>query len=118
MCFVGPYADLETCLYCQADRFGRDGRPCKQFHYIPIIPQIKALYAGLTSATAMRYRSLHEYDNTFEPDQPISDIYDSILYQDLRRSNVTVNGRVLPHCFFDDPRDVLLTGLTDGFQLF
>lgn len=29
-----------------------------------------------------------------------------------------VNGEVLPHKYFEFPRDVLLVGLTDGFQLF
>ncbi|KIO23573.1 hypothetical protein M407DRAFT_46621, partial [Tulasnella calospora MUT 4182] len=118
MCFAGPYTTLTSCLYCQHDRFKPNGQPYNQFHYIPLIPQIRALYAGKTSATAMRYRAMHEFDNWLKDDRPITDIYDSDLYRNLRQSQIEVNGHVLPESYFGDPRDVLLTSLTDGFQLF
>lgn len=118
MCYVGPYADLQSCIYCHHPRLKPDGHPYNQFHYLPLIPQIKALYAGKTSAKAMRYRSLHEFDNWLKHDGTITDIYDSELYHSLRESEIEVNGHILPNHYLEDPRDVLLTGLTDGFQLF
>lgn len=118
MCFSGPYAPLTTCIYCQHDHFKPNGQSYNQFHYLPLIPQAKALYAGKTSATAMRYRSIHEFDNLLEDDSPITDIYDSVLYQKLRESRIEVNRHTLQERYLEDPRDVLLTGLTDGFQLF
>lgn len=118
LCFVGPYADLNDCPYCNHGRFKPDGRPYNQFHYLPLIPQVRALYASTISSRDMRYRSIHELDNYLDAENTISDIYDSSLYRELRQSNITVNGHVLPQHYFDDPRDVLLTGLTDGFQLF
>ncbi|KIO25358.1 hypothetical protein M407DRAFT_44432, partial [Tulasnella calospora MUT 4182] len=118
MCFVGPYANLTSCRYCQHERFKPDGQPFNRFHYVPLIPQIKALYAGPVSANAMRYRSMHEFDNFLDPTHRITDIYDSLLYRELRVSQIAVNGQTLPNLYFEDPRDVLLTGLTDGFQLF
>ncbi|KIO16102.1 hypothetical protein M407DRAFT_86385 [Tulasnella calospora MUT 4182] len=105
MCFVGPYADLTSCRYCQHERFKPDGQPFNRFHYVPLIPQIKALYAGSVSATAMRYRSIHELDNFLDPSHRITDIYDSSLYRDLRISQITVNGHTLPNMYFEDPRD-------------
>ncbi|KAG9018790.1 hypothetical protein FRB90_009638 [Tulasnella sp. 427] len=120
MCFVGPYASLQACTYCSQNRFQPDGQPFNQFHYVPIIPQCVSLYSGKISANAMRYRSQHEFDNLLDLDNSgsITDIYDSILYRELRESNITVNGHELPRRYLDSPRDVLLTGLTDGFQLF
>lgn len=56
--------------------------------------------------------------NTHKLSNPIEDIYDSHLYRTLRDKYVVVNGHELPVKYFEDPRDVLLTSLTDGFQLF
>lgn len=66
----------------------------------------------------MRYRAMHEFDNWLKEDGSITDIYDSELYRNLRESQIEVNGHILPQRYFEDPRDVLLTGMTDGFQLF
>lgn len=120
ICYVGAYANAQSCHHCSAPRFKPDGTPAKLFHYLPILPQIKALYAGGISAAQMRYRSEHhdDYLEDEEGQEYISDIYDSALYRKLRDSFVTVNGRIFPYKYFQDPRDVYLTGMTDGFQLF
>lgn len=118
ICFVGAYGNRQTCHHCGSARFKANGTPAKLFHYFPIAPQIKAMYAGPTTARQMRYRSAHEDDNFEDEDGTISDVYDSDLYKRLRESYVVVDGRVHPFKFFQDPRDVYLTGMTDGFQLF
>lgn len=46
---------------------------------------------------------------------PISTTPNSIATQ---KKNIVINGKVLPNKYFEDPRNVLLVGLTDGFQLF
>lgn len=119
MCFVGPYATYDKCRFCKKDRFV-NGAPVRQFQYISLIDQLKARYANLPSATAMRYRSLHELDNANTDDGTMDDITDSAIYKKLRTTPITVNG-ITPdptRCYFDDPTDVLLSTSTDGFNFF
>lgn len=118
ICYVGAYANRQQCHHCNAPRFKPDGTPAKLFHYLPIIPQIKALYAGRASASRMRYRSEHHDDNIDDENGTIDDVYDSELYKRLHESYAIVHGRVQPFKYFQDPRDVFLTGMTDGFQVF
>lgn len=92
--------------------------PVQEFQVIPLLQQAKALYAGYATAKAMRYRSEHANDNVDDPLGTMDDIYDSELYRKLAESNVVVAGRLLPHKYFQDPRDVLLIGQTDGFRIF
>ncbi|KIO17587.1 hypothetical protein M407DRAFT_84835 [Tulasnella calospora MUT 4182] len=99
ICYVGAYADRQACHHCNAPRFKADGSPAKLFHYLPIVPQIRALYAGRTSAARMRYRSIHHDDTLGDEDGTICDIYDSELYRNLRNSH-------LPH--------VICAGLIPG----
>ncbi|KIO24452.1 hypothetical protein M407DRAFT_47490, partial [Tulasnella calospora MUT 4182] len=86
ICYVGAYSNRQACHHCRKPRFKADGSPAKIFHYIPIVPQIKALYAGRQSAAQMRYRSEHHDDNFGDEDGMISDVYDSELYKTLRES--------------------------------
>ncbi|KIO21589.1 hypothetical protein M407DRAFT_50226, partial [Tulasnella calospora MUT 4182] len=118
MCFAGPHAEKLSCDHCRAPRYLPNGKPANQFQYIPIIPQIRALYAGPNSARKMRYRHDKQDSNLNKLGDPIEDIYDSQLYRTLRNTYISVNGSELPVKYFEDPRDVLLTSLTDGFQLF
>lgn len=121
MCFAGPHAKLERCIYCNTGRYRfRGGRrvPAKRFQYIPLIPQLKARYAGRESSQAMLYRAENQDRNTNDPNGTIDNIYDSALYRALRKTNVRLDDRILPYTFFNDPRDVLLIILTDGFQVF
>lgn len=118
ICYCGPFKNREDCLFCNHPRYRPDGRPYNQFHFLPITPQIKALYAGTRSATAMLHRSEHEFDHVDDPREIIDDLYGSALYRRLRESFIVVDGRQLPFKYFGDPRDVLLIGMTDGFQLF
>ncbi|KIO28971.1 hypothetical protein M407DRAFT_71182 [Tulasnella calospora MUT 4182] len=86
MLFAGKYASLSRCTYCRHPRFRSNKKPFKQFHYLPFIPQVQALYSNTISAKTMRYRHDHHDDNTFREDGRISDVYDSVLYRNLRRS--------------------------------
>lgn len=118
MLFAGKYSLLSRCMYCHHPRRRPNKRPYKQFHYLPFTPQVQALYANTNSARMMRYRHEHHDDNTYRDDGRISDVYDSVLYRKLRESHVVVNGKRLDHRFFSGPRDVFLTCMTDGFQVF
>ncbi|KIO27432.1 hypothetical protein M407DRAFT_73236, partial [Tulasnella calospora MUT 4182] len=118
MLFAGKYSLLSRCMHCRHPRRRPNRRPYQQFHYLPFIPQIQSLYANTNSARMMRYRHEHQDDNTYRSDGRISDVYDSEIYRKLRQRHVVVDGERLNHKFFSGPRDVFLTCMTDGFQLF
>ncbi|KAG9016012.1 hypothetical protein FRB90_003835, partial [Tulasnella sp. 427] len=42
ICYVGAYADRQTCHHCKSSRFKPNGAPAKVFYYFPIAPHIKA----------------------------------------------------------------------------
>lgn len=117
ICYAGPYIDSTSCPFCKHARRDDNDNPFKQFHYVPLIPQLKALYAGITSATNMRHRSLNDRTYIDDPIGRITDLYDSELYRHLCTSNIEVDGRDIGFRYFSDPRDVLLVGMTDGFAL-
>jgi len=48
----------------------------------------------------------------------ISDVFDSTHYINLRRKKVVIDGKELPHQYFQDPHDVALGLSTDGFAPF
>jgi hypothetical protein len=62
----------------------------------------------------MKYRG---YEHIYEPDK-ISDVFDGAHYAGLCRKRVIINGKELPHLYFQDPRDVALGLSTDGFAPF
>lgn len=118
ICFTADLSSLTVCPTCGNDRYLSDGSPANQLLHLPLVPQLRARYAGLSSAREMRYRAENQDEHILDPAEPIADIYDAELYRSLRESHPVIDGKPLPHRFFDDPRDVLLVGLTDGFQLF
>lgn len=118
MLFAGKYSSYSRCLYCRHPRLHLNKKPYKQFHYLPLIPQVQALYSNTTSTKNMRYCHEHQDDNTYRADGRISDVYDSNLYRNLRQSEVVVEGEGLGHKFFSDERDVLVACMMDGFQVF
>ncbi|EJF66330.1 hypothetical protein DICSQDRAFT_32716, partial [Dichomitus squalens LYAD-421 SS1] len=113
-CFVGPHSDRETCPYCAEARFDAKHCPRKLFVYLPITPRLKSYLANPDMAKRMEHRG-RDYEHN--PDV-IRDVYDSSHYRNLRNKKVVVNGRELPHRFFEDPRDIALGLSTDGFAPF
>jgi hypothetical protein len=82
--FTGPYADEEQCPHCPEPRYKPDPHfpnrrvARQQFQYIPIIPQLIALYRNPTMAGKMRYRSLRQ-----AAEDTITDVFDSDFYHRL-----------------------------------
>ena len=113
-CFVGPHADLSTCPYCKRSRYRPDGKPCKRFTYIPITPRLIGLVGNRRMAEQMAYRA-HIHKHT--PGK-ISDVFDGSHYRSLRNQYVRLNGKKLPHKYFEDHRDIALGLSTDGFAPF
>ncbi|VDC05579.1 unnamed protein product [Peniophora sp. CBMAI 1063] len=115
--FTGPHAALEHCPVCKKDRYagaGPNRRPRKRFRYLPIIPRLEAL-AGSRSAAEKRTYRAHGHK---PEDDKIKDYMDSEHYQHLQRTNVIIDGKVLPHRYFQNPRDTALGISTDGFAPF
>ncbi|KAG2755623.1 hypothetical protein P692DRAFT_201860280 [Suillus brevipes Sb2] len=61
--FTGPFADLEQCPFCDSHRYDQlkleaTGKqvPAREFHTIPLGPQLQALWHDPESAENMRYR--------------------------------------------------------------
>ncbi len=111
--FTGKFSELKECPYCKEARYNSFKKPRNTFKYIPLIPQLQALYGGEESARRMRFRS--EHDHTAGG---YTDIFDGKLYQQLLKKHVVVDGKELPHKFFEDPCDIALQIVTDGFQIF
>ncbi|RXW22118.1 hypothetical protein EST38_g3746 [Candolleomyces aberdarensis] len=111
-CFVGPHAELDTCPYCQEPCFDSQGRPRKQFTYVPMSPRLKAFYESPSAEISKNMRYRGEFKSE---DGIIQDFMDGSNYKQLREQHVTINDQRLPHKFFDDPRDIALGFSTDGF---
>ncbi|KAG2749174.1 hypothetical protein P692DRAFT_20667152, partial [Suillus brevipes Sb2] len=62
-CFVGPNEDLEVCPHCSAPRYQSNGRPHKQFTYVPVIPRLVSMFQNPALATKMKYRA-HDHIHT------------------------------------------------------
>ncbi|KAF8344424.1 hypothetical protein F5887DRAFT_860621, partial [Amanita rubescens] len=112
-CFVGPHAKLSNCPYCDQPRFDNKGKTRKSFTYIPLIPRLVAYFRNKDFAQKPQYRSQFQHEAG-----TVKDIMDSTNYLRLRETYVTVDGRVQPYKYFQDPRDIALGVSTDGFGPF
>lgn len=63
--YTGPFSELDTCFHCNEPRYdpklllatnGREKKPQRQFHTLPLGPQLQALWRNPTDAKAMRHR--------------------------------------------------------------
>jgi hypothetical protein len=107
------FHSLESCTYCKQPRRDAQGRPRKQFTYIPFTPRLLGLYHCPKTGKEMLHRSKHVHVEGL-----MTDVYDSKNYRDLLEREVMLDGQPLGHCFFSDHRDVALGISTDGFLPF
>jgi len=123
-CFVGPFANLQQCPYCKLDRNRPNGTPYKTFSYIPLIPQLSALFSSEEQVETMQYRARY-----FEPSNDpardgraeqgkIKDVFDGRHYKKLLNSFLDIEGHSTNHKFFSDRRDIALGLSSDGFAPF
>ena len=118
--YTGKYANLNDCPFCQEPRYFDDvkQKPRYKFSYIPLIPQLKAIFTNPAYRELCMYRGDHNYSPEL-----ITDYCDGAHYRTLLGKNVETiheDGRreVLQHKHFSDKRDIALGLFTDGFQLF
>jgi hypothetical protein len=101
MAYTGPFSDLEACLYCTEPRYdptifaatnGLKKTPQRQFHTLPLGPQLQALWRNPEIANAMRHRVretqriLDELDNNQNEQTSWDDIYSGSDYINAVRS--------------------------------
>jgi hypothetical protein len=95
MCFAGPFANLDKCLECNAPR--THGVSGKSFEYMPLIPQLHALFCCPETHKLMEYWHTYKLNNSI-----IQDIFDGELYCTLRKRFVMIDGKCKPFKFFKD----------------
>ncbi|KAF7325517.1 hypothetical protein MKEN_00400800 [Mycena kentingensis (nom. inval.)] len=106
-CFVGPYAKLDACPYCDEARRDRRGRPRATFEYLPLIPRLKALFADPDMCEKLMYRARYETE-----DGKIRDIFDSFEYERLRKEHGPNGHLPCRECNIEGIRDVAGGGNT------
>jgi hypothetical protein len=114
VCYVGPYADMDSCPYCKEPRHDQHGRSCATFAYLPLIPRLKAFVANRNMATKMQYRCM---EHNHKPGK-IKDMFDGKKFRELCCQKVIIGGKELKHKHFKDRHDIALGLSTDGFSLF
>jgi hypothetical protein len=91
-----------------------DGKACKKFSYIPLIPRLVAFAGNHSMATKMQYReSGHKYTPGIK-----TYIFNGRNYQSLHKQRIELGGKHLDQKYFADGRDVALCLSTDGFAPF
>ncbi|KAG1743594.1 uncharacterized protein EDB91DRAFT_1236645 [Suillus paluster] len=87
--YTGQYVHDERCPFCNEGRYTKHGHPQRTFMYIPLIPQLQALFHNPTIIEQMAYRH-----NFVQSDRLIRDVFDGKWYHKLRSRHVVVDG---PH---------------------
>ncbi|KAJ7085255.1 hypothetical protein C8R44DRAFT_536558, partial [Mycena epipterygia] len=114
MCYTGKYAMLQCCPFCHKARFDSENKPRHQYHYIPIIPRLVALYTNKDQSEVLQtYRTefLSELDT-------VKDVFDGTHYKELLRRFVILHSKKLAHKFFSDMCNIALGISFDGFAPF
>ncbi|KAF8741328.1 Transposase family tnp2, partial [Rhizoctonia solani] len=107
--FIGYLGHMNTCPVCHESRFDSAGKPRNIFVTIPLIPQLRALFACPISAKNMQYR--HTYTNN---NNTIADIFDSLRYLELRNLFVLIDGKHMPYKYFQEEHEIALGLTLDG----
>lgn len=109
VCFAGPFASLEACPECNKPRRNAAGAPSNSFSSLSLISQLRALYCSPKIADKMRYRADYKADNSV-----MEDVFDGDCYNELCRTNVTIDEQRQPYKFFEDEREIALGLSADG----
>jgi hypothetical protein len=100
---------LEECPYCNTSRLNPAGAPWSVFSYVPLKPQLLALYCNKSMCEKLKYRANYKDDN-----EHIEDIFDGDRYTELQNSFVKIDEKEQPHQFFEDDHEIALGLSLDG----
>jgi len=118
ICYTGSYADLNECPKCKTPHLNKAGQPRQTFSYIPLIPRLCALMSNRTYATHLQYHADEHAKTSASMPGTTTDIFNGLHYCLLLGERVVVGDRMLPHNYFSDQRDIVLSFATDGFAPF
>jgi len=101
--FVGEYESLETCPRCHASRYDTRRKPVRVFIYMPVVQQLRRLFASADTAEWVRWAGEHA-----KTPGVVRDITESPGWQ-IHAVNTGL---------FDDIRNVALAFCSDGVNPF
>lgn len=111
--YTGELTENDECPECGEPRYLTNGKPRRQFCYLPLIPRLQRFFQNENCVNDLYYRHNYEY-KPYE----ISDVFDCMHYKDLQQSFVTVDGESLDHRYFSDKRDIAFTTCLDSYLLY
>ena len=115
--YTGPWAQHQSCPHCKSPRL-KNGVRQKAYSYIPLIPQLQALYSDPATSKLLRYRSSYFTPGGAAEAGKIKDVFDGARYKHLIKTEVIINNRRTGLRFFQGTRDLALGLSTDGFSPF
>ncbi|KZO90934.1 hypothetical protein CALVIDRAFT_474019, partial [Calocera viscosa TUFC12733] len=112
--YTGGLTNLEACPHCNAPRFKPDGKPVRQYQYLPLIPQLQGQYANAERAALLSSYRARQDPHSLE----MTDVFQGKIYRELRKRYIFVNDQTLKTRYFDAPQDIAMGLSTDGFGPF
>jgi len=118
--YMGKYANLDVCPFCQEPRFFDSVKPTPRYKYlyIPLIPQLRAIFTNPTYWELCAYCGDHNYLSNQTADYCDGTHYRALLNKNMEIIHEDGQREVLQHKHFSDKQDIALGLFTDGFQLF
>ncbi|KAF7360422.1 hypothetical protein MVEN_00772300 [Mycena venus] len=114
MAYTGDDTHRDTCRFCNEPRFTPlTGKPRRLFCYIPVIPRLQGYFQNPEMVKLLLYRHQYKHES-----KTIADVFDSAHYRTLRKKNVVVDGKTLPHKYFEGKYDIALGVCLDSYLLF
>jgi hypothetical protein len=109
VCFTGYLHDLDECPHCNTSQLSPAGTPYSTFSYVPLIPQLRALYRNRATCEKLMYRANYKVNN-----DSIEDIFDGERYKELKETFVSIDGEQQDYRFFEDDHEIALGLSVDG----
>ncbi|KAJ8596210.1 hypothetical protein M405DRAFT_689804, partial [Rhizopogon salebrosus TDB-379] len=103
--YTSTYRHSDICNFCNETRFDAQGKPRRQFSYMPLVPQLQGLFAQEEMVQTLSSTT-------------VNDIFDGKIYQSLQDEFVLVDNVRKDYKYFSGQNDVAFSLATDGYLLF
>ncbi|KAG1745049.1 uncharacterized protein EDB91DRAFT_1032167, partial [Suillus paluster] len=111
--YTARYSHSDLCDFCGERRFNAQGKPQRQFSYMPLVPQLQGLFAQEDTVEKLLY--CHQYDHG---PGTVNDVFDDEIYQSLQDKFVLVDGIQKNYKYFSGQNNITFSLATDGYLLF
>ncbi|KAJ7237961.1 hypothetical protein C8J57DRAFT_1040226, partial [Mycena rebaudengoi] len=111
--YTGDDSDKNSCRFCHQPRYTPGGKPRRLFCYLPLIPRLQGYFQNPELVEQLLYRHKYQHQKN-----TIADVFDGIHYRTLQKTNVVVDGEILPYKYFSGKYDIALGACTDSYLLF